>query len=569
MVSTLSEIDAALIVQKGNMLPGVYEELSFSVRHAKTNILAWKAHILRSINQDSSRIDILEMLDESSVLVIQDWAMKYLPRKYRESQTDWFGKRGIPWHISVAFRKISDQFQMLTFAHIFQTCSQDSCAVLAVVVDVIKQLKNIIPGLKKVSFRQDNAGCYHCGTTIVCASTLGAELGVTIKRLDFSDPQGGKGACDHKEASIKSHMHIYLNSGHDIETPEQMTDAIRSSGGVPSLSVTLCDSITSPSMDSHKIDEVSLLSNIEFTEEGIRVWRAYGVGTGKLISQIPEASLSNRLPSLVVRQAHPSSFSSGVKRRAHGAHPSGIRSTDDKTETEEEHSASRGALFTSPEEGCTQTFLRHSSMMQHLDCGTHKRALENETLFDKAAQLYAEQLEGQAMVVPVVSTVSRRAGHTDSQPMGYALKPRATRRTRFTANQKSNLTTKFKLGEQTGSKADPAAVARSMMCAKDATGDRLFSSDEFLPATQIAGFFSRLASKKTLENDDQEDEEVAAHENNLCEMVSQNKVNEFCSTVLKDICTSLGIDTAGMTVRRKKPYIDKIQSLCQECACQQ
>ena len=85
VVSTLSEIDAALISQKGNMLP---------VRQAKTNILAWKAHILRFINQDSSRIDVLELLDESSVLVVQDWAMKYLPRKYRESQTDWFGKRG-------------------------------------------------------------------------------------------------------------------------------------------------------------------------------------------------------------------------------------------------------------------------------------------------------------------------------------------------------------------------------------------------------------------------------------------------------------------------------------------
>ena len=140
------------------------------VRQAKTNILAWKAHILRFINQDSSRIDVLELLDESSVLVVQDWAMKYLPRKYRESQTDWFGKRDIPWHISVAFRKISDQFQMLSFAHIFQACSQDSCAVLAVMVDVIKQLKTIIPGLKKVSFRQDNAACYRCGTTIVCAS---------------------------------------------------------------------------------------------------------------------------------------------------------------------------------------------------------------------------------------------------------------------------------------------------------------------------------------------------------------------------------------------------------------
>ena len=214
-------------------------------------------------------------------------------------------------------------------------------------------------------------------------------------------------------------MHIYLNSGHDIETPEQMMDAIRSSSGVPSLSGTLCDSITSPSMDSYKIEGVSLLSNIEFSEEGIRPWRAYGVGTGKLISQIPEAPLSNRLPFLVVCQAHPSSFLSGVK--------SGIRGTDDKTETEEEHSALREALFTCPEEGCTQTFLRHSSMMQHLDCGTHKRALENETLFDKAAQEYAEQL------------------------MGWALKPRATERTRIMANQKSYLTTKFKLGKQTGS----------------------------------------------------------------------------------------------------------------------
>lgn len=73
--------------------------------------------------------------------------MKYLPRKYPESQTDWFVKRGIPWHISVAFRKVSDRLQMLTFSHIFQTCTQDSCAVLAVMADIIKQLKTTFPGL--------------------------------------------------------------------------------------------------------------------------------------------------------------------------------------------------------------------------------------------------------------------------------------------------------------------------------------------------------------------------------------------------------------------------------------
>ena len=40
--------------------------------------------------------------------------------KYRESQADWYGKRGIPWHLTVAITKDSNEkMQMLTFAHIF------------------------------------------------------------------------------------------------------------------------------------------------------------------------------------------------------------------------------------------------------------------------------------------------------------------------------------------------------------------------------------------------------------------------------------------------------------------
>ena len=50
---------------------------------------------MRSANQDRARTDALEKLDEKTVLIVNDWAMKFLPQKYRESQTDWFGKRGI------------------------------------------------------------------------------------------------------------------------------------------------------------------------------------------------------------------------------------------------------------------------------------------------------------------------------------------------------------------------------------------------------------------------------------------------------------------------------------------
>ena len=69
----------------------------------------------------------------------------------------------------------------------------------------------------------------------------------------------------------------------------------------------------------------------------------------------------------------------------------------------------------------------------------------------------------------------------------------------YSEDQKSYLTAKFRLGEETGLKADPAAVARSMMCAKGEDGNLMFTSDDFLTAKQISGFFSRLASRKPSE----------------------------------------------------------------------
>jgi hypothetical protein len=87
-----------------------------------------------------------------------------------------------------------------------------------------------MPVLKTVNYRQDNAACYHSGPTIICAARIRKVLGVKIRRLDFSNPQGGKGACDCKVATIKAHMQLHLNSGYDIETPAQMFKAMLSSG---------------------------------------------------------------------------------------------------------------------------------------------------------------------------------------------------------------------------------------------------------------------------------------------------------------------------------------------------
>ena len=86
------------------------------------------------------------------------------------------------------------------------------------------------------------------------------------------------------------------------------------------------------------------------------------------------------------------------------------------------------------------------------------------------------------------------------------------------------MSAKFQIVERNGLKADPAIVATAMRKAKDVNGERFFDSTEFLTAQQVASFFSRLAAKKTTDEDtedDDEDEDHTAHlqrENHLQQM---------------------------------------------------
>ena len=68
-------------------------------------IYAWICHLLRAVQQDRARQDVLDALDSSKVFVTQDFAMKFLPRRFKETQMEWFRKRGISWHICYCVRR--------------------------------------------------------------------------------------------------------------------------------------------------------------------------------------------------------------------------------------------------------------------------------------------------------------------------------------------------------------------------------------------------------------------------------------------------------------------------------
>ena len=132
VVHVIVEIEDALplVAATSEELDG----LKFNTEEARRNINAWKAHLPRAVNQDEARINVIERLpvDEHSVFLVQDWAMKFLPRKYRESQSNWFAKRGIPWHITVAVWLGTDQqLQSMTFIHPLKPAARTATQCLA------------------------------------------------------------------------------------------------------------------------------------------------------------------------------------------------------------------------------------------------------------------------------------------------------------------------------------------------------------------------------------------------------------------------------------------------------
>ena len=164
--------------------------------------------------------------------------------------------------------------------------------------------------------------------------------------------------------------------------------------------------------------------------------------------------------------------------------------------------------------------------------------------------------------------------------------------------QKEYLNAKFQIGERSGQKAGSTSVSKAMRTAKDANAMRLFDNSDFLTVQQIASFFSRLAAKRSTEADNQvetEDDErnpvqqerqlqqikenvvatisiqhahpIVYDAHNICDLVENSKLSSFSIKMQQEICSSFGLDTSSITLRRKKPYIDILTDLVKGCQC--
>lgn len=282
--SVLSSIKAATNDTAGNLADEERDDIMFSCQQAIQAIHAWKAHQLRVLQQDRCRIDVLQELNANEVLITQDWAMKFLPHKYRETQTDWFGKRGLSWHISVVVRRQTDgKLYHQAFVHVAQNCSQDSDIVVAIMEHTLRNLKKEHPEITTAYFRQDNAGCYKSAAMVAACRLMLEATGINVRRVDFSDPQGGKGPCDRKAATVKAHVRRFVDEGHDVVTANDLRDAILSNNGVRGVRVAVVNCAVAMPTLTVKWEGVSNLNNFLYDADSVTVWKAYRMGEGKAV----------------------------------------------------------------------------------------------------------------------------------------------------------------------------------------------------------------------------------------------------------------------------------------------
>jgi len=177
----LNTIENAVAECSTSYSPEQWNDLKFRCTKAIEAVLAWKAHEVRLMQQDKPRHHIIDNLTSSDVMITEDWAMKFLPQKFRETQSDWFGKRGISWHISVVMYKSKNgDIQQQSFVHIVDNCNQDTNTVITLMEHILRTLHAENPDITTAYYRHDNAGCYHSVPLLIGFHLMEKATGIKV-----------------------------------------------------------------------------------------------------------------------------------------------------------------------------------------------------------------------------------------------------------------------------------------------------------------------------------------------------------------------------------------------------
>lgn len=510
--------DIAVSVQKANYRDRREKaEANYLVGNAKKNIGNWKAHIVRTYQQNLGRERVMKNLQKHQTIIWIDWAMRWIPERGRESQAEFFGKAGLPWHIAVAYKRNEDGtgYDVRYFVHSFESAKEDSAAVVAIIKDTLRRIKSECSHINETIIFSDNARCYKSGNTMAAMSRMKADTGIAVVQWDFSDAQSGKGPPDRFAATAKRKARIYLAEGNNCDTSDAFVTCINSHHGTEGMTAIVseleCDDISGK---ASKIKDIAKLHNFEFYENDILVRRAFNIGKGRTVplatlnpSYLKCELIEKRVANRGIDQNTPlttddqwKSLASREPTRAE-KQPEENEHTSETEEGNVERLRSSAGLYGCPTPGCTKVFQHYKNLQNHLELGNHRFKPEKESLRDFVIREYKDRVDHlqlnrfQEMREAISSVGAENTCPINNElhiSKGWALQTREVEH--FSKKVKDYLNAKFQEGvDNPKKKWKPAALAKAMR------KDPHFDASEFLNAKQIASYFSRLDYQRAMD----------------------------------------------------------------------
>ena len=484
-------------------------------------IRAWLGHQVSTLQQDKSRQDVLDSLTHEDVLITMDFAMKWLPAKHRDTTKNWFGLRGLSWHISCAITKSVDgtQFRLRYYIHVSKEAKQDSQHVTAIIRDTIQRIQSEISTIKNVYLRSDNAMCYKAANTITTLFAIARDLNVKIKRYDFSDSQSGKGPADRMAAVAKRNVKQQLNSGENCATPSEFARCLAGGRGIASTTIIHIDLIGGDNFRKATIPDISYMHSFKYEDQHLRMWKYYKIGDGKTIPKRRFDGKDNKMEIKVLsvfnRNEQAADNTNLQDDQLWKSVDAGHESTapevvvDDGADDSEDINLhdSRGDFegpFNCPEPNCLKSYLYMSGLENHMLVGKHKLAVSRMTIQDYSLNSYARKLENSYLNAYITGTeveeiINENTRNENNYPIvlkGWACKTRESGR--HSAAQKAFMIQLFEEGKRRGRKLSPREAVTIMR------NDDRFTPEQILKESQILSFWSKRAREQR--GIDQEDE---------------------------------------------------------------